>query len=278
MPALSTPSVGEARASGAWTLVFIAILAFTLPTFMTLANTADSEPTGIMSGLIAAIPLAAMLAGTGASVLSLANSLEHDLWPRLTRPPQSLPPRLILNRALLAIAMIAAAALASYGAAQVAFDPTLLLEWRFSLAAAGLFPILVLGIWCTRTTTAGAIAGMLSGFGISLFYLLVTRFFPQAGIVQFGMWPLADPANGLPLVDAADALSHLQWLKDLPASAANPLASRIGWINISSSACGIFGLIAGFAVTAGLSLLGKEPSTREREQIEALRLPGLGNP
>ena len=275
MPALSTGSMGQARASAAWTLVFIAILAFTLPTYMTLASTgADREQTGIMSGLLAAVSLAAMLAGASASALALANSLEHDLCGRLRRQSQTPQRPLIRVRSLLVIAVTAAWALASYGATYAAFEPAPLLAWTFSLAAAGLFPVLVLGIWWTRTTTAGAIAGITSGFGISLFYLLVTRYFPQAGVVQFGMWPLADPANGLPLVDAAEALSHPQWLDDVPASAANPLASRIGWFNVSNLACGIFGLIAGFAITAGVSLLGKEPSARKREQIEAARLPG----
>ena len=84
MPALSTGSMGQARASAAWTLVFIAILAFALPTYMTLASTgADRKQTGIMSGLLAAVSLAAMLAGASASALALANSLEHDLRGRL---------------------------------------------------------------------------------------------------------------------------------------------------------------------------------------------------
>jgi cation/acetate symporter len=181
---------------------------------------------------------------------------------------------LIAGRAFLALAVIGAAALAAYGAEQGAFEPATLLQWTFSLAAAGLFPALVLGIWWTRTTAAGAIAGMLSGFGISLFYVLVTRYFPQAGIAQFGMWPLADPANSLPSVHPAEVLSDPRWLADLPASAANPLASRIGWFNVGTTASGIFGLVAGFAVIAVVSLLSKPPNPRQRAQIEAMRLPG----
>jgi Na+(H+)/acetate symporter ActP len=53
------------------------------------------------------------------------------------------------------------------------------------------------------------------------------------------------------------------------------LASRIGWFDVSNTACGIFGLIAGFAITAGVSLPGKEPSAKKRELIEALRLPEI---
>ena len=54
-----------------------------------------------------------------------------------------------------------------------------MVAWAFSLAAAGLFAPLVLGIWWKRTTKAGAIAGMIAGFGVCLFYLVMTRYAPQ---------------------------------------------------------------------------------------------------
>ena len=50
--------------------------------------------------------------------------------------------------------------------------------WAFSLAMAGNFPALVMGIWWKRTTTAGAIAGIIAGFGLCLFYLVVTPLLP----------------------------------------------------------------------------------------------------
>jgi Na+(H+)/acetate symporter ActP len=216
MPALSTGSMGQARASAAWTLVFIAILAVTLPTYMTLASTgADREQTGLMSGLLAAVSLAAMLAGASASALALANSLEHDLCGRLTRQSQTPQRPLIRVRSLLVIAVLAAWALASFGPTYAAFEPAPLLAWTFSLAAASCSGPGA-DLW-TRTTTAGAIAGITSGFGIS-FYLL-HRYFPQA--VQSAC-TLTDPANGLPLVDAAGPLPSAwvamprRWSRDRP--------------------------------------------------------------
>ena len=44
--------------------------------------------------------------------------------------------------------------------------------WAFSLAMAGNFPALVMGIWWKRATTAGAICGIIAGWGICLFYLV----------------------------------------------------------------------------------------------------------
>ncbi len=54
--------------------------------------------------------------------------------------------------------------------------------WAFSLAMAGNFPALIMGVWWKRTTTTGAICGMIAGFGLCLFYLVVTRYFPGFGV------------------------------------------------------------------------------------------------
>ena len=44
-------------------------------------------------------------------------------------------------------------------------DILAMVGWAFSLAMAGNFPALVLGIWWKRATTAGAICGIIAGFG-----------------------------------------------------------------------------------------------------------------
>jgi cation/acetate symporter len=271
MHSLTTRSMGEARVSAVWSLLFIALLVFTLPTYMTLANTAVSrEQSGVMSGLLPAIALTAMLAAASALLLTIGNSLDHDVYCKLFAS-QAVPKRRMIVMRLLMIIMTA---LAAYAAEQGSFEPRSMLAWAFSLAAAGFFPALVLGIWWTRTTAAGAVSGIIAGFGICLFYLVVTRYFPQAGMTRFGMSSLVDPANGRSLVDAAQVLADPKWLADVPASAANPLASKVGWFNISNAACGIFGLAAGFLMTVGVSLLGKQPSAHKRAWLEALRAPG----
>jgi cation/acetate symporter len=72
-----------------------------------------------------------------------------------------------------------------------------MVAWAFSLAAAGLFAPLVLGIWWKRTTAAGAIAGMIVGFGVCAFYLVGTRYFDMP--LWFGIRNISSALFGLPL-------------------------------------------------------------------------------
>merc|ERR1712224_288198 len=51
-----------------------------------------------------------------------------------------------------------------------------MVAWAFSLACGGQFPALALGIWWKGTTPLGAIAGMITGFTITLYYLIQTRY------------------------------------------------------------------------------------------------------
>jgi cation/acetate symporter len=240
MHPLLTRSVNEARTSAAWTLLFITILVFALPSYVRLANSAAaSESSGVMVGLMAAVTAAAATAAASALLFTMADALADPI------PPRSAPVvpqrRMLFARGL----MIVIAAGVAYAIATQPLEPASMLAWSFSLAAAGLFPALVLGIWWPRATTAGAVLGMLGGFGISLFYLVMT--------------PLSDPASGRPLVDAAGILADPTWRADVPASLANPLASKVGWFNVDNSACGIFGLAFGFAIAIAVSVMGKKP-------------------
>ena len=145
--------------------------------------------------------------------------------------------------------------------------------WAFSLAMAGNFPALVLGIWWKRTTTLGAICGIIAGFGICIFYLVVSRYFPQAGVNFFGMTSLLNPETGQPLIDVAKVIADPKWVADVPASAANPLASKVGWFDLNNINCGLLGMPLGFLVIFLVSLLGKEPSREMQAFIDEIRKP-----
>jgi cation/acetate symporter len=72
-----------------------------------------------------------------------------------------------------------------------------MVAWAFSLAAAGLFAPLVLGIWWKRTTATGAIVGMTAGFAVCLYYLIGTRYF---GMTEwFGIRNISSALFGLPV-------------------------------------------------------------------------------
>lgn len=126
----------------------------------------------VIAGLVAAGGLAASLSTADGLLLAIANALSHDVYYRMvdTRAPASR--RLFIARLLL----LGAALLAAFVASLRPSDILSMVAWAFSLAAAGLFPALVLGIWWRRCTAAGAVCGMIAGFGITFYYLAMTQF------------------------------------------------------------------------------------------------------
>ena len=157
----------------------------------------------VISGLVAAGGLAAALSTADGLLLAIANALSHDVYYKMIDPNAPTVKRLMVARILLLVVALAAAATASTRPA----DILAMVGWAFSLAMAGNFPALVMGIWWKRATTAGAIAGIIGGFGIAIFYLVCTRYFPGYGVAYFGMSSLTNPA-GAPLVaDMAKAMA-----------------------------------------------------------------------
>jgi cation/acetate symporter len=117
------------------------------------------------------------------------------------------------------------------------------------------------------------VLGIISGFGLCLFYLVTTRYFPQAGVTYFGMSSLTNAATGAQLVDVAKIMADAKWLADVPASAANPLASKVGWFDLNNINCGLLGMPLGFLVMIVVSLLGKEPSAEMQAYVDEIRKP-----
>ncbi|RWP15611.1 MAG: cation acetate symporter [Mesorhizobium sp.] len=184
----------------------------------------------VISGLVAAGGLAAALSTADGLLLAIANALSHDIYYKMIDQNAPTSRRLIVSRILL----VMVAVLAAYVASTKPSDILSMVSWAFSLAAGGLFPALVLGVWWKRANTAGAVAGMIAGFGITLFYLVMT---------QYG----AD-------FDKATPNMELWW----------------GVKNISSAT---FGLPVGFAVMIIVSLLTRAPSREMQDFIEEIRVP-----
>jgi cation/acetate symporter len=177
--------------------------------------------------------------------------------------------RLIVARVLLLYVAIAAAATASTRPS----DILAMVGWAFSLAMAGNFPALVMGIWWKRTTTAGAIAGIIAGFGLCIFYLVVTRYFPGFGVKYAFMTSLLNPATGAPLIpDLAAAMARPDALQAFP-TLAHPLANKVGWFNLNNISCGMLGAPLGFLVIYVVSLFTKPPSAEMMAFVDEIRKP-----
>jgi cation/acetate symporter len=223
----------------------------------------------VISGLVAAGGLAAALSTADGLLLAIANALSHDVYYKMLDPNAPTIRRLTVARVLLFFVAVIAAYLASTKPG----DILAMVGWAFSLAMAGNFPALVMGIWWKRTTSTAAVLGIIGGFGLCLFYLITTRYFPQAGVKYFGMTALTNPLSGQPLVDVAKMMADAKVLADVPASAANPLQSRVGWFGLNNINCGLLGMPLGFLIMYVVSLMGKEPSREMQAYIDEIRKP-----
>lgn len=126
----------------------------------------------VIAGLVGAGGLAAALSTADGLLLAIANALSHDVYYRMINPHAETRRRLIVARMLLLMVAVVAA----FSATMLPPNILTLVAWAFSLAAAGNFPALVLGIWWKRCNREGAIAGMAAGFLVTLFYLVATQY------------------------------------------------------------------------------------------------------
>ena len=127
----------------------------------------------VVAGLVAAGGLAAALSTADGLLLTIANALSHDVYYQMINPTASTRRRIMLSKMLLLFVAVASAWVAS-------LRPDTILSmvaWAFSIAGACFFPALVLGIFWRRASSAGAVAGMLSGLAVTLYYLLGVKFY-----------------------------------------------------------------------------------------------------
>jgi cation/acetate symporter len=135
---------------------------------------------------------------------------------------------------LLVVALIAA-----YVASLKVADILFLVSAAFSLAAAGFFPALVLGIFWKRTTGIAAILGMLAGTIVTFYYMATTQ----------------------------------PWLRGL-FGVTSPVADNMWW-DIAPISAGIFGVPLGFLIIVVVSLITPSPKREVQELVEHVRYPNL---
>ena len=155
----------------------------------------------VVSGLVAAGGLAAALSTADGLLLTISSALVRDLYyrgaPREASPEQ----RVILTKFTLLSVALAAAFVAALKPAEI----LPLVSASFSLAASAFVPVMVLGIFWRGTTRQGAVAGMLAGLGIAVYYMLshvpVLRTWAGwllADGLWFGIQPISAGVFGVP--------------------------------------------------------------------------------
>jgi cation/acetate symporter len=187
----------------------------------------------VISGLVAAGGLAAALSTADGLLLTIANALSHDLYYKMIDPNAPTARRVMISKVLLLVVAL----LAAFVAAQKPADILFLVSAAFSFAAAAFFPALVLGVFWKRANKWGAVLGMISGLGVTFYYMVTTQ----------------------------------PWLRGI-FGVTSPIELWWGILPISA---GVFGVPLGFAVIVIVSLLTPAPKPEIQELVEHVRYPNL---
>ena len=249
----------------------------------------------VIAGLVAAGGLAAALSTADGLLLALANALSHDVYYKMIDPKAPTARRLVISRVLLFfVALIAA-----YTAGNMGADILFLVAWAFSIAAAGLFAALVMGVWYKRTTNIAACAGMAVGYIATFGYLMHTEFYGWDFVQLFGSkdailaaarqvanLPMSPEIKAQAAAMVANAASvqdgALAWFGNifgtqLPTDTValrGRLVGRLWGINNISG--GIIGVPLSFLTIWLVSMVTPAPSKAMQDFIEDIRVPRGG--
>ena len=150
---------------------------------------ANPEMAGLPQWVIALVMagcVAAALSTAAGLLLVLSTAISHDLMKKIINPAISDKQEMNYARlasfgALLIAAYFGINPPSSFVAKTVAF--------AFGLAASSFFPTLIMGIFSKKINKEGAIAGMVSGIGFTMSYIVYFQFLSDSKDYWFGISP-----------------------------------------------------------------------------------------
>ena len=201
---------------------------------LVLANPEIANLPGWVVGLIAAGAIAAALSTAAGLLLAISSAISHDLIKTLINPKISEKNEMLAAR----LSMAAAILLATYLGLNPPGFAAQVVALAFGIAAATLFPVLMMGIFSKRMNDKGAICGMVAGLVVTLLYI-----FTYLG------WFFIPETNMLP--NTPD-----QW-----------------FMGISPASFGSVGALINFAVAYAVSSVTAAPPQEIQDLVESVRTP-----
>ena len=148
-----------------------------------MANPEIANLPGWVVGLVVAGGLAAALSTAAGLLMVISSAVSHDLLKRTFTPNMSEKQEMLAARLAAATAVIAAGLIGAF-ASSLPFVAQVV-AFAFGIAAASLFPVIVLGIFWKRMNREGAIASMLVGLVSTVCYI---SYFKFMGGTDAGWW------------------------------------------------------------------------------------------
>ena len=201
---------------------------------MVLANPEIAKLPNWVIALVVAGGLAAALSTAAGLLLAIASSISHDLLKGIFMPSISEKSELMAGR----IAMAGAIGMAGYFGLHPPDFAAGTVAIAFGLAAASIFPALMMGIFNKKMNRAGAIWGMISGISVTMLYV-----FQHKGIM---------------FIPGTDFLGDMgaNW-----------------FFGISPNAFGAVGAVVNFAVAIIVSKMTAPPPEHIQHLVEDIRVP-----
>ncbi len=200
---------------------------------MVLANPEIAKLPGWVVALVAAGGLAAALSTAAGLLLAISSAISHDLIKGTLNPNISEKGELLAARISMGVAIVVATYLGlnppGFAAQTVAL--------AFGLAAASIFPALMMGIFSKRINNKGAVAGMLAGLLTTIVYIFLHK-----------GWFFIPDTNSY--------------------TDAQPLL-----LSIKSTSFGAVGALINFAVAYLVSNATEAPPQKIQDLVEGIRVP-----
>jgi cation/acetate symporter len=185
--------------------------------------------------LVAAGGLAAALSTAAGLLMAISSAVSHDLVKGVFNPNISEKGELMAGKIAMAVAIVISGYLGlnppGFAAGTVAL--------AFGIAASSLFPAIMMGIFSKKMNKEGAIAGMLAGLAITLFYV-----FAHKGIFFI---------KGTDFVDM--------------------IGGANSFFGITPEAFGAVGALVNFIVAFLVDKVTKEPPEHIQHMVESVRIP-----
>lgn len=201
---------------------------------MVLANPEIADLPNWVIALVAAGALAAALSTAAGLLLVISASVSHDIIKKMIKPDISEKGELWAARGAAAVAVI----IAGYFGINPPGFVAAVVALAFGLAAASLFPAIILGIFDKKMNKEGAISGMVVGLLLMLFYMLKFKF----GLFDGGK-------------DAVASLKE-SW-----------------WFGISPEGFGTIAMIVNFATAFIVKSFTPAPPSDVQDIVENIRIP-----
>ena len=185
--------------------------------------------------LVAAGGLAAALSTAAGLLMAISSSVSHDLIKGVFAPDISEKGELLAGKISMAVAIVVAGYLGlnppGFAAGTVAL--------AFGIAASSLFPAIMMGIFSKKMNKEGAMAGMLSGLFVTLFYVFAHK--------------------GIFFIKGTEYL--------------NVIGGANSFFGITPEAFGGVGAMVNFIVAFLVDKVTKEPPEHIQHMVEAVRTP-----